>query len=211
MKNKRSIQSLVLGLGLGLIFGAQTASAAIVNYSPCKDKQNMGWGGLACTVAPGDFTLAPPAKNDSEANVETVLAYIFGAFVNVTPGATGVSGDQTGFDFSVNNFGGTATSLGVLLTDTYEFMTFKAGDVWGIADIRGLTNFNFTTDNLIENHKGSPLAFSHLSFWNPYIVTKTPSGDTPRPVPAPLGMGLVGLGLLALAGGKFRKKITNLI
>jgi hypothetical protein len=189
MDLKTTIKASLAALGFVAGLGFSSASAATVNYFPCLDVQNQGWGGLTCTVAPGDFALPPPPTNDSETNVEIVLNYVFGVPVDITAVAYGIAGDQPGFDFTPDSFGGTATTISVALSQSYDLMTFKVGDVWGIADIRGLTNFSFTTDDLIENQNGQPQAFSHVSFW---VVE-----EIPEPVSLGLlGAGLVGLGLL---------------
>jgi len=204
MKLRAVIMATLIGTGLLTAGSAGQATAApvtIVNFSPCKDRQNMGWSGLPCTVADGDFDLAPPAKNDSEQNVETVLEYVFGSFVELNLMAGGVTGDQSGFNFSPNSFGGAASSISVLLDQTYDFMTFKAGSIWGIADIRGLTDFTFTTDDLIENSSGVPLNFSHLSFWN-----DPPALRTGREVPEPMTVGLLGVGLAGIGLLRRRKR-----
>jgi len=195
MDLKTTIKSSLAALGITVCLGIGAASAATVNYSPCLDVAGQGWGGLTCTVAPGDFALPPPPTNDSLANVQIVMNYIFGAPIGITPIAYGLDGDEPGFDFAQNNFGGTAKTLDITLSQSYDLMTFKAGDVWGIADIRGLTSFSFTTDNLIENQNNNPIAFSHVSFWN----------DPPIGVPEPMSLGLLGAGLLGLGLLRRRK------
>lgn len=188
MDLKTTIKSSLAALGFVAGLGFSSASAATVNYSPCLDVPGQGWGGLPCTVTAADFAFTPPTGNDHEDNVELVLNYVFGAPVDITSIAYGVGGDQAGFDFGPNDITG-GSSFSVTLAQSYDLMTFKAGSAWGIADIRGLTNFSFTTDDLIENQNGQPQAFSHVSFW---VVE-----EIPEPVSLGLlGAGLVGLGLL---------------
>lgn len=188
------VKATAVALGLSL-FAWSGANAATVNYSPCLDYEGLGFDGMPCTVGPDDFGLTPPdSLNDTQLAVETVLAYLFGEAVPITGSETGLEGDVAGIDFDPDDVTNHST-VTVNLDQAYTFATVKSGNYWVIFDIRGLTEFELTTEDLIvNNNNGNGIEISHIGFWNP---DDGPNGDE---VPAPatlliLGAGLLGMGL----------------
>jgi len=188
------VKATAIALGVSL-FAWSGASAATVHYSPCVDVEGLGFDGMPCSVGPDDFGLAPPdSNNDSQLAVETVLAYLFGEAVPITGSETGLEGDIAGIDFDPDDVTNQST-VTVTLDQAYTFATVKSDQYWVIFDIRGLTEFELTTEGFIVNDSnGNGKQISHIGFWNP---DDGPNGDE---VPAPatlliLGAGLLGMGL----------------